>query len=174
MKAIEEKAGGQNIAAGDVGLQLGEIAEAEDVGVVLAGREIGEDEVVVLAVESVVEPDSSFLDGAGEGEARKELVETPSMLVLDGRDEVRGEEAEVIVSDSGVEIENAAGAFAVLRGLARGFDVDGAEGVGANVDDELSVGGLSDVESVELGDGLVRLRSGDVRLRLESILTSAA
>ena len=93
-----------------------------------------------------------------------ELVVAPPVFVLDGRDEVGGGEAEVIVADAGVEAENAAGSFAGLGRLARRRDLDGAEGVGADVDEELSVGRLGDVEPVEQGEGLIGLGSGDVGL----------
>jgi len=70
----------------------------------------------------------------------------------------------VVVADAGVKAEKASGSFAGFGGLARGLDLNVAEGVGADADQELSVGGLSDVESVEQGDGLVGLGSGDVGL----------
>ena len=161
---VHKKTGGEDVAAGEVGLKLSEIADAEDVVVIGADGEFGVDGVVVFAVEGVVEPDFSLLDGAGESKARKELVETPSVLVLDGRDEVGGEEAEVIIADAGVETEQAAGSFAGFGGLARGLDLNGAKGVGADADEKLSVGGLGDVEAVEQGDGLVGLGAGDVGL----------
>ena len=82
MKIVHEKTGGEDVAAGEVGLNFGEIAEAQDVVVVGADGKFGVDDVVVFAVEGVVEPDLSFFDRAGEGEAREELVEAPSMLVL--------------------------------------------------------------------------------------------
>ena len=164
MQVIDEETGGEDVAAGDIGLNLGEIAEAQDVIVVGVDGKCGVDEVVVLAVEGVVEPHFSFLDWAREGEAGEKLVEAPSVLVLNGGNEVGGEETEVIVADAGVQAEQAAGSFAGFGGLARGLDLDGAERVGADADQKLSVGGLRDVEAIEQSDGLVGLRSGDVRL----------
>ena len=164
VKVVGQKAAGENVAAGDVGLKLGEIAEAPDVIVVGIDGQCNVDEIVVLAVEGVVEPDLSLLDGAGESEARQELVEAPSMFVLQGGKKIGGGEAEMIVADAGVEAEQAAGAFAIFGGLARGLDLNVAESVGADADQELSVGGLSHVETVEQSDGLVGLGSGHVGL----------
>ncbi len=164
VQEIHQKTGSENVAAGEVGLEFGEIADAPGVIIVLADGERGINGIGVIAFEGVVEPDSSLFDGAGEGEAGKELVESPSVLILDGRNEVGGKEAEVIVADAGVELKNAAGSFAVFGGFARGLDLNGAKGIGADADDEFSVGGLGDIEAVEQGDGLVSLSSSNVGL----------
>ncbi|SPE28489.1 hypothetical protein SBA2_40052 [Acidobacteriia bacterium SbA2] len=164
VQVVHEKTGGEDVAGGEVGLNFGEVAEAEGVVVVLAGGEFGVDGVVIFAVEGVVEPHLSPLDGTGEGEARKELVETPSALVLYRRNKVGGREAEVIVADAGVEAEQAGGTFAIFGGLTRGLDLNGAESVGTDADQEQSVGGLGDVEAIDQGHGLVGLSAGDVRL----------
>lgn len=164
VNVVDQETGGEDVAAGEVGLNFAEIAEAEDVVVVLVDGKFGVDDVVVFAFEGVVEPDFSFIDGAGESEAGKELVETPAVLVLERREEVGGEEAEVIVTDPGVESEDAAGAFAEFGGLAGGFNLNGAEGVGADANQELTVGGLGDIEAVEYGDSLIGLGAGDVGL----------
>ncbi len=148
MQMVQEKAGGENVAAGEVGLEFGEIADADRVIVVSADGECGVNGVVVIAFEGVIEPDSSLFDGTGESETGKELVEAPSVLVLDGRNKVGGKEAEVIVADTGVEFEDAAGSFAVFGGFAGRLDLYGAKGIGADADDELSVGRLSDVEAI--------------------------
>ena len=145
-------------------MNFGEVADAEGVVIVGADGEFGVDGVVVFAVEGVVEPHLSLLDRAGESEARQELVETQSMLVLHRGDEIGGKEAEVIVANAGVEAEQAAGSLAIFGGLARGLDLNGAERISADADQELSVSGLGDVEAVEQGDGLVGLSAGDVRL----------
>ena len=107
MQVIDQKTGGDDVTAGEVGLELGEIADAENVVVVVADRKLGVDSVVIFAVEGVVEPDSMLDDRAGEGKEWEKLVEAPSVLVLSGRDEVCRPEAEVIVSDAGVEVEQA-------------------------------------------------------------------
>ena len=120
VKIVDQKAGGQDIAAGEIALKLGEIADAERMIVVGADWELGEDRVVVLAVEGVVEPDFSFHDRAGKSEARKELVEAPSVLVLHGGNEVGGEETEVIVADAGVKAEKAAGPLPASAGSREG------------------------------------------------------
>ncbi len=164
VQMIHQETGGEDVAAGEVGLNFGEVADAEGVVIVGADGEFGVDGVVVFAVEGVVEPHLSLFDRAGESEARQELVETQSMLVLHRGDEVGGKEAEVIVADAGVEAEHAAGSLAPFGGLARGLDLYGAERIGADADQELSVGGLGDVETVEQGDGLVGLSAGDVGL----------
>ena len=69
---------------------------------VLAGGELRNDEVVVFAFQRVEEPRFAFLDGAGEGKAWRPLIQGQSFLVLHGRNEVGGNEAVVIVADSGV------------------------------------------------------------------------
>lgn len=166
MKVVGQKAAGKNIAAGDIGLKLGEIAETPDIVVIGVDGKGSVDEIVVLAVEGVIEPCLSFHDWAGEGKARQELVKAPSVFILDGGKKIGGGEAEMIVADSGVEAEHAAGAFAVFGGLARGLDLDAAKGVGAHADDQLSVGGLGHVEAVEQGHRLVSLGSGYVRLAI--------
>src|SRR5580692_3583314 len=164
VNVVDQETAGEDVAAGEVGLKFGEVAEAQDVVVVGADWEFGVNDVVVFAVEGVVEPDFSFHDGAGESDVREELVETPSVLVLRGGDEVGGEETEVIVADAGVEAEQAAGSFAVFGGLAGGLDFYGTKRVGADADQEQSVGGLGDVEAVEQGDGLVGFGAGYVGL----------
>lgn len=161
---VDQETAGENIAAGEIGLELGEIADAEDMVVVGTDREFGVDVVFVLDVEGVVKPDLSFHDGAGEGEAWKDLVEAPSVLVLHGRDEVGGPDAEVIVANAGVEGKHAGRSFTGFGGLAGRFDADGAEGVGADADLKLSVGGLGDVEAVEQGEGLIGFAASEVRL----------
>ena len=70
----------------------------------------------------------------------------------------------MVVADAGVEAEQAARALAVFSGLARGLDLNVAERVGADADQQLSVGRLRDIETVEQGESLVSLSSGDVRL----------
>ena len=85
-------------------------------------------------------------------------------LSCDGGNEIGGKEAEVIVADAGVEAEEASGSFAGFGGLAGRLDLDGAKRVGADADEEVSVGGLGDVEAVEQSDGLVGLGAGNVGL----------
>jgi len=82
VQVVHQKTGSEDVAAGEIGLNFGEVAETQDVVVVGVDGQFGIDVVVVFAVEGVVEPHLSFLDGAGEGEAREELVEAPSALVL--------------------------------------------------------------------------------------------
>src|SRR5208282_2199500 len=78
--------------------------------------------------------------------------------------EVGGDGAEMIVADSGVQAEDAAGSFAVFGGFAAGFDLDGAEPIGTDPNQQEAVGGLADVEAIEQGESLIGLRAGDVRL----------
>ena len=56
VKMIHQEAGGENVAAGDIGLQFREVSEAQDVIVVLPDGQGGVDQVVILAVKCVVEP----------------------------------------------------------------------------------------------------------------------
>ena len=58
------------------------------------------------------------------------------------------------------------GSFARFGWLAGGLDLYGAEGVGTDVNHELSVGGLGDVETIELSYGSGRFAPGDVRLAI--------
>src|SRR5205823_1275221 len=118
VQIVDQETGGENVAAGDVGLEFGQIADAERVIVIGTGGKLGIDSVVVFALETVVEPRLSLLNRPREGEARKELVEAPSMLVDEGRDEVAGPEAEVVVTDAGVEQQQAARPFAGFGGFA--------------------------------------------------------
>src|SRR5207344_2441259 len=90
----------------------------------------------------------------------------PSVLVLDGRNEVGGEEAEMIVTDAGVQTQGSGGSFAEFGWLPRGLDLDGAESVGTDMNQELSVGGLSDVEAIEQSYRLIGLPPGDVGLAI--------
>ena len=152
VKIVHQETGGENVAAGEIGLNFGEITEAQSVVVVGMDGQFSVDDVVVFSVEAVVEPHLSFFDGAGEGEARQELVEAPSVLVLQRGDKIGSGEAEVVVADSGVEAEQSPGSFARFGGLARGLDLNGTEGIRADADQKLSVGGLSDVEAVEQGE----------------------
>src|SRR5271169_4217691 len=128
---VHEKAGGEDVTAGGVRLDFGEIAETQDVVVVGVDGQFGVDDVVVLTVEGVVEPRLSLLNRTGEGDPREKLVEAPSMLVLHGGNKVGGGKAEVVVADAGVEFEKATRTFAGFGGFARGLDLNGAESVGA-------------------------------------------
>lgn len=92
------------------------------------------------------------------------MVEAEAVFVLDGGDEVGGVKAEMIVADAGVEAEQASGSLSGFGGLARCFDLDGTEGVGADAHQKLSIGRLSDVEAIEEGYGLIGLSTGDMRL----------
>ena len=83
MEMIHEKTRGEDIAIGEIGLELGEISEAKRVVVILSDGERGVDGVAVFSVEGVVEPDSALDDRAVKGEEREELVEAPSVLVLE-------------------------------------------------------------------------------------------
>ena len=60
--------------------------------------------------------------------------------------------------------EQAARSFAGFGRFARRLNLNRAEGVGADADQELSVRRLGHIEAVEQRDGLVGLRSGDVGL----------
>src|SRR5579863_6188351 len=71
---------------------------------------------------------------------------------------------EMIVANAGVEANNTAGRFAVFSGLTAGFDLDGAESVGADAGEQQAVGGLRDVEAVKQRESLISLRSSDMRL----------
>jgi len=70
----------------------------------------------------------------------------------------------MVVADAGVEADNAARTFAVLGGVAARFDLQRTERVGTNPHEELPRGRLGDVKTIQQGEGLVRLRTGDVRL----------
>src|SRR5436305_9242525 len=164
VEVIDEEAGGENVAVGEIGLELGEIAEAKDVVVVGSAGQFGIDLVVVFAVEGIVEPDFPLCDGAGKGEARKKLIEAPSVAVDERGEEVGGGEAEMVVADAGVEHEQSGGAFTGFGGLAGRFDLDRAEGVGADAEQEQSVGRWGYVEAIEQSFGLISLSSGDVGL----------
>ena len=54
----------------------------------------------------------------GERESRDKLVEAQSIDLVKGRDEVRGIEAELVVSHAGVKRDDAAGGLAELNGIA--------------------------------------------------------
>ena len=71
----------------------------------------------------------------------------------------------MIVSDAGFETQYARRTFAELRGDAAGFNLHDAQSVGADAGGELSIGGLTDVETVEQNQSLVNLGTGNVRLR---------
>lgn len=86
------------------------------------------------------------------------------MLVLHGGDKVGCPEAEVIVAGAGVEDEQAGGSLTGFGRLTGRFYVDGTEGVGADLDQELSVGGLGDIEAVEQGESLIGFGTCDVGL----------
>src|SRR5581483_1671083 len=137
---------------------------AENVIIVRSAGKFGIDLVVIFAVERIVEPDFSFLDRSGEGEARQELVESPSMPVDERGDEVGGIKAEVVVPDAGIEQEQPGGAFAGFCRLPGRLHLDGSEGVGADAQQQQSVGRLRNVKAVENRLGLVGLGSGDVGL----------
>src|SRR5208282_2015407 len=153
-----------DVAWGEVGLHLGEVADAPEAVTVSAVRQFGDDDVVILAVGGVEEPHLAFANWPGKRETRVHLVEGESFLVLHRRNKVCSRIAKMVVADTSVEAEDAARAFAVLGGVAGRFDVQRTKRVGTHPHEELPGGRLSDVEAVQQGEGLVRLRPGDVRL----------
>ena len=166
---VHVEAAGQDIARSQVGLNLEEIAEAPENVAVRAGRQLGNDDVVVFAIEGVVEPGPPLADGAGQDEARRELIESDSTLVLQRWEEVGGDKAEVVVASRGIELDDAAGAFSVFGRDATGLDIYGTKRIGRDAQEQLSVGGLGDVEAVKQDLGLIGFSAGDVRLDVHVI-----
>lgn len=164
VEMIYQNAGSNDVAAGDIRLKFDQVADPEEVSIVGVGGKFGVDRVVVLAVESVVEPELSLLNRAGKREPRQELIELPSSFVLKRGNEIGRDEAKVVIASSGIQKEQASRAFAEFCGLARGFHLDRTKSVRADAGQQLAVGGLCDVETIEHGDGLIGFRTGDVRL----------
>src|SRR5579862_1816103 len=115
---VYQEAGRQNVAVRDVALKFRQIAQAQNVIVVLSDGEFGVDDVLVLTIESVIEPDFSFLDRAGKRETRQKLIEAPSVLILRRRNEIRRPEAKVIVADPRIQRQQTCRTFTRFGGFA--------------------------------------------------------
>ena len=117
-----------------------------------------------FAVNAFEEPDSSFLNWAGESNPRDDVVERNASLQLSGRKKVGCGEEEVVVTDASGDAEHTAGAFAVFGGNATVLHLDGANGIGADAQLKIAIGRLSDVEAVEESKGLISGGARDMGL----------
>src|ERR1019366_3914597 len=90
VEVVHQEAGGDDVTAGDIGLGFGQVANAKEVIVVGIGRQFGIESIITFAVESIVEPHFSFPQRTGKSQARQDLVELPSSLVLKRRYEIGG------------------------------------------------------------------------------------
>ena len=57
----------------------------------------------------------------------------------------------MIVADAGVEVQHPARAFTVLGGVTTGLHVHRTNRISAHPHEQLSIGGLGDVEAVKQG-----------------------
>ena len=130
VKFIDVEAGSKDVAAGQVSLDLGEIAEASNDVFILVDGQLGDDLVLIGAIQGVEEPDLSFHDRTGQREAWVDLVECPSTFVLPGWNEVGGDEAIVVVADARFKHHGSPATLAELRGIAAGLHANGTKGVG--------------------------------------------
>ncbi len=71
---------------------------------------------------------------------------------------------EVIVANSGIQLEQPARALAEFGRLARRFDLNGTKSICADTGQQLAAGGLCDVKAIEQSHGLISFRTSDVRL----------
>src|SRR5215470_3787971 len=149
VQTVGQEAIGYDVGGRYVGLDFCEIAEPPDVIVIFTSRKFGNDHVVVLTIESVKEPDFAFFNRTRKSKPRIHFVEGQSFLALYGRHEVSGRKTKVIVANSGLKAKDPGRAVSVLCWNAAGFSLHDAQCVGADADEELSVGGLSHVESVK-------------------------
>src|SRR5438876_3905766 len=83
VKTIDQQASGHDVARGQVGLKLCEIAQPPYGVRIFSRQQLGNDDVVVFAIEPVKEPYSSFFDRTRNGETRINFVERPAFLVLE-------------------------------------------------------------------------------------------
>jgi hypothetical protein len=164
MLAIEEIAGGQNMAGREIHLNFGDVTNAPEIVGVLAGGKLRDDVVVVFTIYSLEEPDSSFLNRAGEGEAWNYIVERNAAFQLSGGKKIGGSEQEVVIANASGDTKHTAGAFAVFGGDAAVLHLDRTDGVGTDTQLQSTVGGLSDVEAVEQSESLRSGSAGDVGL----------
>ena len=73
---------------------------------------------------------------------------------------------EVIVANSGIQMEQPARTFAEFSGLACRFNLYGAKSIGADASQQLAVGGLGNVETIEKSHRLIRFCASDMRLSI--------
>src|SRR6185437_4968635 len=149
MVIIDEQTGGEDGGRGEIGLKLEKITAADElVGVGVFG-ELGNVDVVVFKLEAVVKPSAIADQGPGKCEARDQFIEAQAVDLVKGGNEVGGVEAKSVVSHAGVEGDDSAGGAAVLDGIARRLNVDGADCVGADAQTERAAEGRADVKAVE-------------------------
>ena len=145
-------------------MHLRQVAHPPEVIRIRVVGQLGDDEVVVFSIQGIEEPYLTFSNWARNGEPGRPLIQGDAFLVLQRRNEVGGEKAIVVVSDSAVQAEHAAWAFSILSGLTAGFYLDGTKGIRAHSYQQQAVGRLGDVSAVEQGQHLVGFRAGNVRL----------
>jgi hypothetical protein len=61
VEMVHEEAGCNDVAAGDVGLELGQVADTQKVIIVCTRGKFGEDNIVVFSVDRIIEPHLPFL-----------------------------------------------------------------------------------------------------------------
>jgi len=111
--------------------------------------ELLQDIVVVFDIKTFKEPDFSLPYGSRESHAGNQAVESQALGELKRGKEIRGGEVKMVVADPGGNTQHAAGSFAVFGRNATVFDIDQANGIGTDTQEQQTIGRLRDVEPVE-------------------------
>src|SRR5579872_4843145 len=164
LEAIEQEAAGQDVGAGNVGLQLEQVAEAPERRLVGIGGQVANKVVVVFEVLGVIEPDFALLERAGNREAGCPLIQVDAANELEGGQEVGAGVAQVLIADAGGEVEHAGGGAPELCGVAAALHVNGADGVGGNAQLQRAINRVGNVEAVHGVERLVSVAAHHVRL----------
>ena len=127
-------------------------------------RQFGNDDVLVLTVDTLKKPDSSLADRAGKCDPRDNIVKVQSLFELSRGEKIGCRETEVIVANAGVDAQYTAGALAFLRRDATVLRIDGANGIGADAQEQQAVGRLGEIEAIEQSQSLVSLGARDMGL----------
>ncbi len=67
VQMVHQEAARDDVAAGDVGLEFGQVADAQKMVIVGIGGEFGVNNIVVFALHSIVEPNFPFFQRTGKG-----------------------------------------------------------------------------------------------------------
>src|SRR5512146_1264003 len=164
LEAVEEEAAGQDVGAGDIGLQLNEVAEAPERRLVGSSGQVADKIVVVLEVLGLVEPGLASLQRAGNGETGGPLIQIDAANKFKRGQKVGAAVAQVVVADAGAEGENAGGGAAELGGITAGLHINGAQSVSGHAQLQGAVHRVGNVEAVQGVEGLVGMAAGDVGL----------
>ncbi len=164
MIVVEQQPARHDVGRRGIGLELDQVASAQQVIGVGAVRKFLDVDVVVLRFQTVEEPCAVALQRPGKGDAGNEFVKANSIGLPERGKKVGGVEAEFVVTHSGVERHDAPSASAELDRIACRLLVDGANRIGADAKAKNPADRRANIESIQRVQSRPGLRSGHVHL----------